>query len=443
MAREKPVTVSRYTTIGYDANIWRPMSDDSKARPGTVTDGHGALRERVLAAVDEDRLVQTLQRMVRQPSHPRTPGEGELALLLGDLLRGRGLEVELQELSPGRYNTLGWLRGGGGGRSLMLNGHIDTNPAGEGWTRDPFGGDVEDGFIYGIGVSNMKAADAAMIEAATAVAQVGADLRGDLCVALVCGEILGGEGSAHMMRSGTRTDHFIVGEPTDLSILTLHAGPIELWINVIGRMRHMTRAEESVSAIDKMYKVIERLKTMQLSHADEPKYASLNQWCIGAIRGGMSREYVDWQPSMVPDFCTIKVAGRLAPTQTDETVVADVIDALTDLRSHDPDLEFEVTKNPTKEFMAPFEVSVDDPFVLRLVQTHQEVTGVPARVGDIAPYRIYGTDAGHIVRHDPKAIGVVCGPGGKYNTMPDEKVEIDELVSAAKIYALSILDVCS
>jgi len=400
-------------------------------------------RERVLAAVDEKRLVETLQRMVRQPSYPQTAGEGELASFLGDLLRDRGLDVELQELSPGRYNTLGWLRGTGDGASLMLNGHIDTNPAGEGWTKDPFGGDVEDGFLYGIGVSNMKAADAAMIEAATAVVQSGVDLRGDLCVALVCGEILGGQGSAHMMRAGTRTDHFIVGEPTELSILTLHAGPIEFWINVIGRMRHMTRVEESVSAIDKMYKVIERLKTMTFSHAEDPRYASLNQLLVGAIRGGMTREYVDWQPSMVPDFCTIKVAGRIAPTQTNESAVADVVNALEELRAEDPDLEFEVTLNPVKEFMAPFEVSLDEPFVRRLIQTHQEVTGVPPVAGDVAPYRIYGTDAGHIVRHAPGMIGVVCGPGGKYNTMPDERVEITELVDAAKIYALSILDVCA
>ncbi|WP_432826507.1 M20 family metallopeptidase [Dactylosporangium sp. CA-092794] len=408
-----------------------------------MTDDAAVLRERVLAAVDADRLVRTLQEMVRQPSLPLTPGEGELARKLGELLRERGLDVEHQELSPGRYNTLGWLRGTGGGSSLMLNGHIDTNPAGEGWTKDPFGGEVADGCVYGIGVSNMKAADAAMIEAATAVVQAGAALRGDLCVALVCGEILGGQGSAHMMRAGTRTDHFIVGEPTELSILTLHAGPIELWINVIGRMRHMTRIEESVSAIDKMYKVIERLRTMTFSGAEDPKYASLNQFCVGAIRGGMTREYVDWQPSMVPDFCTIKVAGRIAPTQTEQSAVADVIAALEELKADDPDIEFEVGVNPVKEFMAPFEVSLDEPFVQRLIRTHEEVTGVPPRAGDVAPYRIYGTDAGHITRHAPQTVGVVCGPGGKYNTMPDERVEIDELLAAAKIYALSIVDVCA
>lgn len=410
----------------------------------TMTDPDDpAVRAAVLAEIDDDRLVHTLQRMVQHPSCPRTPGEGELALYLGGVLRERGLAVEHQELSPDRYNTLGWLRGSGGGRSLMLNGHIDTNPAGEGWTKDPHAGTVEDGFVYGIGVSNMKAADAAMIEAATAVARAGLPLRGDLCVALVCGEILGGEGSAHMMRAGTRTDHFIVGEPTELSVLTLHAGPIEFWINVIGRMRHMTRMEDSVSAIDKMFAVVERLRTMTFSHAEDPRYASLNQMCVGAIRGGMTREYVDWQPSMVPDFCTIKVAGRLAPGQTNESAVADVVRALDELKAADPDLDFEVGINPVKEFMAPFEVSLDEPFVQRLLATHEEVTGTAPRAGDIAPYRIYGTDAGHITRHAPETVGVVCGPGGKYNTMPDERVEVGELAAAARIYALSILDVCA
>lgn len=415
------------------------MTSSTTSQAHTVDDA----RAKVLAAIDEDRLVSTLQRMVRQDSYPKTPGEGQLARTLGDILTDRGLSVELQEVEPGRFNTLGWLRGSGGGKSLMLNGHIDTNPAGEGWTKDPFGGEVDNGFIYGIGVSNMKAADAAMIEAATTVAQSGVALTGDLCVALVCGEILGGAGSAHMMRAGTRTDHFIVGEPTELSILTLHAGPIEFWINVIGRMRHMTRMEESVSAVDMAFKAIEKLKSMTFSGADDPKYASLNQLCVGAIHGGMTRDYIDWQPSMVPDFCTIKVAGRIGPAQTNESAVQDVIDALEELRVEEPDVRFEVSLNPDKEFMGPFEVPLDDPFVQRLISTHESVTGVPATAGDVAPYRIFGTDAGHIVRHAPQTIGVVCGPGGKYNTMPDERVEIDELVAAAKIYALSVLDVCA
>src|SRR5258706_92674 len=77
------------------------------------------------------------------------------------------------------------MAGAGSGTSPMLNGHLDTNPAGEGWTKDPFGGDVDDECIYGIGVSNMKAADAAYVAGLQAVQRAGIRLRGDVILAHV------------------------------------------------------------------------------------------------------------------------------------------------------------------------------------------------------------------------------------------------------------------
>src|ERR1700730_4814523 len=92
--------------------------------------------------------------------------------------------------------------GTGGGTSLMLNGHLDTNPAGEGWTKDPFGGDVDDECIYGIGVSNMKAADAAYVAGLQAVQRAGIRLRGGGILAHVGGELQGGGGPAPMVTHG-------------------------------------------------------------------------------------------------------------------------------------------------------------------------------------------------------------------------------------------------
>jgi len=99
----------------------------------------------------------------------------------------------------------------------MLNGHIDTTPVGVGWTVDPFGGLVRDGFVHGIGVSNMKASCAAFFGAARAVRRSGVGLRGDLVLAFVVGELQGGVGTKRLVAEGMRTDHFIVGEPTDLA----------------------------------------------------------------------------------------------------------------------------------------------------------------------------------------------------------------------------------
>ena len=82
----------------------------------------------------------------------------------------------------------------GGGKSLLFNGHIDTNPATEGWTVDPWGGKVDDKFIYGIGVSNMKAGDAAYFCAVKTLIDAGVKLKGDVVLTYVVGELQGGVG---------------------------------------------------------------------------------------------------------------------------------------------------------------------------------------------------------------------------------------------------------
>lgn len=401
------------------------------------------VREEVLAAVDPDRLVRLLQRMVQIQSYSNTPGEGELARWLGGELRARGLEVAHQQVAEGRLNTVAWSRGTGTGPSLMLNGHIDTNMAGLGWTRDPLGGEVADGCIYGIGVSNMKAADAAMVEAVTAVRAAGVKTRGDVCLAFVVGELQGGVGTLRLLEEGVRSDFFVVGEPTDLALLTLHAGSFECAIHVTGRTRHLSKMEEAVNAIEKMYSVIQRLKQVRFQGAERADYAGLQRLNLGAIRGGMGKEYLDWRVPSVPDYCTIKVAGRIAPGQTPEGALGDIRAALTDLQREDRDLQFEaeLLSDRVKRFMPAFEIATDHPFVRRLAAAHREVTGQEPRVGDVAPYKFYGTDAGHLGGQGGMT-GLVYGPGGKFNTMADERVELTDLVAAARVYALTILDTC-
>ena len=141
------------------------------------------------AAVDTRELVSLLQQMVRIRSYSAGGEEGTIARFMRDYLAKLGLEVELQEVQSDRFNCVSRMPGTGGGTSLMLNGHLDTNPAGEGWTKDPFGGDVDDECIYGIGVSNMKAADAAYVAGLQAVQRAGIRLRGDVILAHVVGEL--------------------------------------------------------------------------------------------------------------------------------------------------------------------------------------------------------------------------------------------------------------
>jgi len=147
---------------------------------------------------------------------------------------------------------------GENGRSLLFNGHIDTNPATEGWTVDPWGGVYDDRFIYGIGVSNMKAGDAAYYCAVKTLLDAGVKLKGDVILTYVVGELQGGVGTVAAIEQGVRADCFINSEPTDLQALTMHAaggspvevqGPNGYWLRAQGFDLHL---REDLYEFDRM-----------------------------------------------------------------------------------------------------------------------------------------------------------------------------------------------
>ena len=105
------------------------------------------------------------------------------------VLRELGLDASLEPVADGRVNALGRWRGAGGGSSLLFNGHLDTNPVSEGWTVDPWAGKIDEQFIYGIGVSNMKAGDAAYYCALSTLVRAGVRLKGDVVLTYVVGEL--------------------------------------------------------------------------------------------------------------------------------------------------------------------------------------------------------------------------------------------------------------
>lgn len=393
-------------------------------------------------AVDTHELVSLLQQMVRIRSYSAGGEEGTIARFMRDYLITRGLEVELQEVQPNRFNCISRMPGTGGGTSLMLNGHLDTNPAGEGWTKDPFGGDVDDECIYGIGVSNMKAADAAYVAGLQAVQRAGIRLRGDVILAHVVGELQGGVGTMHMLQQGVRADRFVVGEPTDNSALTLHAGSLEAELTVHGRTRHLSKMEEGVDAIAKMLKIIPALNSMVFSGPDRPDYRGLRRVGIGVIRGGLGPEYQDWRPSLLADRCAIKFSARYSPGQTPEMVAGDIRQLIARMQKDDPDLvaELRLNEGGQRMLMGPFEVARDADIVQTVLRAHRAVVGEEPKIGDVAPYKFYGTDAAHLSRAG--MTGLVYGPGGKYNTMPDERVELRDLCNAARVYARVIVETC-
>ncbi len=120
--------------------------------------------QRILDSVDRDEMLRLAQELIRIPSFKTE--ESDVARFLGEYLGGRGYEVDLQEVEPGRFQTVAILRGSGGGKSLMLNGHIDIDPLAMGWKRDPWTPSIEGDFIFGGGIRNMKSGVSSLVTAA-------------------------------------------------------------------------------------------------------------------------------------------------------------------------------------------------------------------------------------------------------------------------------------
>src|SRR5215475_10524726 len=206
-------------------------------------------RASLLSQIDATRSLDFLAAMIQHKSYSGTPEEGELSRFMVESLNELGLEAELQPVPDNRFNAIGRLRGTGGGPSLLFNGHLDTNPVTEGWTVDPWGGLYDKDFIYGIGVSNMKAGDAAYFCAVKTLIDAGVKLRGDVILTYVVGELQGGVGTYSLVEQGLRADYFINSEPTDLKAMTMHAAAFMFIIELTGNTRHLSKREEAVDAI--------------------------------------------------------------------------------------------------------------------------------------------------------------------------------------------------
>ena len=399
--------------------------------------------EQLLASIDEAACLDFLSRMVQHKSYSQTDGERALASFMAQEMRALGLEAELTPVPGDRVNAVGRWRGTGGGKSLLFNGHVDTNPVSEGWTVDPWAGKIDDAFIYGIGVSNMKAGDAAYFCALRTLIQAGVRLRGDVILTYVVGELQGGIGTAALIEQGVRADYFINTEPTDLAALTMHAAAFVFTIELIGETRHMSKREAAVDAIAAACDLIPRLNAMTFSGARSPDHAGINRVHVGVVHGALGRELQEWRPPQVADYARISGSGRFAPGQTREGALADMETVLAGLKQRFPGLETRLTaaQEVGRPVMPAFEVSRGSRIVQALNAAYRQVRGEPQPTGAITPPGFYGTDAGHLYEAAGME-GVVCGPGGRYNTMPDERVDIGDYLDAVRIYLLTMLQIC-
>jgi acetylornithine deacetylase len=407
------------------------------------------LTRAVLRHIDPQELIDLASALVRISSFKTE--ETPIALFLDEFFRQRGYDVDLQEIEPGRFQTIATLRGTGRGASLMLNGHTDINALTMRWKRDPWTPTLEGDRLYGHGVQNMKGGLASIIMVAEAIRRSGARLAGDLVVACVAGETQGGEGTHYLMERGLRTDAAVVAEPFGAdNLVTVHSGIVHLAIHTYGVTGHIGRLEGTVNAIHKMTAVIDALARVQFRHAPRPDLPAFPRLNVGSIIGGRGRDYVLVEPPYVPDLCTILVDVHFVPGQTVDEIVADIRRALDPIAARDPDLAYEIEIPPPGRFtgrrrlvMDPLDVPIGAPIVQAVARSYRTVTGQePRAIGTVLPHSYSADDTCHLWK-----AGIPCllyGPGviRGGEDEDDACVLVSEMVKVTRVLAVTALDVC-
>jgi acetylornithine deacetylase len=327
--------------------------------------------------------------------------------------------------------VIGVIRGEGDGPNVALNGHMDSLLPIGAWTRDPYSPDVEDGWLYGLSLTDMKAGLACLIEAARAVARTNVRRRGSIFVTAVMHHAIAGVGTKFFLSSWDRPIHVAInGEPTNLKVQTAHGGCWQFELTTLGVPVHNSRREEGIDAIRKMMRVLSTLDESCLSVDAGQSIPGLPRMVVGVIEGGPA-------PSRTAAKCLARGDIRISGGMTQDTLLADFERYLDRLRAEDPELQVSVAP---VVYQRPYRVGADAPIVHTITDAHQLVTGQLPDISDGLPASAYVTDAPDFVRHGIPT--VVYGPGD-WKLMPDERIRIDDMVTATRTYALAIARIVS
>ena len=422
--------------------------------PARATSRSGEL-DRFLARHEEE-LYALTERLVSFET-PCPPGRNTAAVqgFLGEMLRGWGAEVETLPLYPGDVEVVARFRGRGGGRSLLLNGHVDvaSTASGEAWSSPPFAPQRRDGRIYGRGTCDMKGGIAAALTGLRAALATSGPPRGDVMVHLVTGEEMGEGGTLLALDRTPAVQFALVPEPTAGELSLGQGGVVTGWITIQSpqtyhdavrrRMIHAGGGVDGASAIEKMMKVVSALQELERhwsvmkSHPGfPPGTTTLNP---AVIEGGR-------HPAFVADRCALWVTVHFYPGETAEGVTAEIertvlAAAAADpwLRHHPPAFRWggrSMIEDRGEVFPA-FETDPRHAGVALVAHAHHEVYGAEA------PTRMSPSvcDAGWLAARGIPS--VVYGPGRWEQAHAiDEYVAQADLLACARVYARVIEGWC-
>jgi acetylornithine deacetylase/succinyl-diaminopimelate desuccinylase-like protein len=386
-----------------------------------------------------------------------TGSEAGMADYIVGRLRAAGIDASQQLVEPGRPNAIGHLPGRGDGRNLLFTGHMDTSYSGdephlvgEGFRPE---GIFREGWIWGLGASNMKSGLAGLLVAFEAIAKSGIRLHGDLTFGGVVGEIekapieefQGSEyagygiGTKHLVTHGITADYALLGEPTGMRMCTTNMGCIWARIMVGGTVAHsaLTNKLDTVNAIAVARALCDEIDAWAESFGDRNVYLGERAHVtIAAMRGG-----APWRLSRNPYDCSVYLDIRTVPGQSAEDVKR-ALRALLQRFAQKRDIE-----EPSLAFLVTdpaLEIGQDLPIVKAMEAAQAAVMGQKTTTFLRRP----GSDAIHLTRYDVPCIQF--GPGGRLHPSANgrsmhaigDHVLLDDVVQASRIYLETALNLC-
>jgi succinyl-diaminopimelate desuccinylase len=379
--------------------------------------------------VDEQELINLTSELVKIPSI--TGNEGAIAEFLEGKMRALGLTTNRYEPEAGRPNIVGILHGTEGNPKIILNGHMDTVPPGnlDDWTFEPYGGEVQDGKLYGRGSCDMKGGIASTLMAVKAIVDSGTRLKGDIIFSPVVDEERGGyKGTKYLVDKGILGDQALIAEPSQLNILIAHKGDLGLDLTIHGKAAHAANPDMGLNAIHKMTYVIDNiLRIPKTFNWDRKIHRLVGPPTIGisVINGGLQR-------NMVPDKCSCIIDRRVVPVlESIDEARREIVAEVDRLKSLDPQLKAEIK---TLLEVEACEIKEEEQIVQTLRSCFREYMQREPKITGVS----YFTDA-HFLVNQAGIPTAMFGPGSIDRAHAvDEYVEVDQLIDASKIYAQTL-----
>ena len=379
---------------------------------------------------NRENALQFLQEIIRIPS--LSCQESRVSKIIATKMRSVGFDsVNVDELG----DVMGVMRGSGEGQSLLMNGHIDHVPTGD--MDDPYSGTIVDGNIFGLegdvvfgrAASDMKGAVAAMVMAGAVLNDLEINLSGDLKIAAVAQEEVGGVGTKATIQKEFLGDVVIVGEATNLNIALGHRGSYKISVVVHGRSCHASAPERGINAIYKALTLIDRIhKDIVPGLQAHPVFGKTS----------LTVTHMEVKPgalNVVPEECIFYIDTRITPNYSDEVLISDLRALISTMKKEDAEFSAEVVPvRGNKGFYT-------DPDINTVV--HEAVEAVAEAIGSEPKLTVwrFATDGKYYSWRGIPVIGF--GPGEeRFAHTHQDHVRVDDYIASIKAYAMLACKIC-